>query len=357
DALPIFRGEGKKIVSLLTAEKMHQLWQRSIDDFTDNLVFCRIYDDKGEQIAGRLRMYEGKEISLGTAFSTLNFKNYFTGWKTELYLRTGVFDETADKKKVIYLWTAFTVIILMLSSTLLASKAVLRQAKLNRLKNDFIATVTHELKTPLASMRVLVDTLLEGSYNDQKQATEYLQLISKENKRLTGLIDNFLTFSRMERNKQAFDLRPTSSADIAKDAIYAIKTKFAQGNCDFIAHIPDSLPKIRADHDAMVTVLVNLLDNAYKYSGENKQIELTLYQQESHICFKVKDNGKGMHPRVTRKIFDRFYQEDSRLSRSAEGCGLGLSIVKFITDAHKGTIEVQSKPDKGSEFTVIIPTA
>lgn len=122
---------------------------------------------KVNQIAGEPRMYAGAELSLGNVFSTLNLKNYFDGFKVELYLRWGVFKETADKKRFIYLWIAFTVIIFMLSSALLASKAVLRQAKLNRLKNDFIATITHELKTPLSSMRVLADTLLEGNYNDQ----------------------------------------------------------------------------------------------------------------------------------------------------------------------------------------------
>jgi len=350
-----FKKETGKIVNLLTAEKMKQLWQRSVDDFTDKLVFCRIYDDKGEQIAGEPRMYLHKEAILGNAFATLNLKNFFTGFKAELYLRIGVFKETADKRRFIYLWIAFTVIILMLSSTFLASKAVLRQAKLNRLKNDFIATVTHELKTPLSSMRVLVDTLLEGNYNDQQQATEYLQLISKENLRLSRLIDNFLTFSRMERNKQAFDIVKTNPAEIVKVAAETVQTKFNHENCKFTVTIDNDLPSIMADKDAMVMVLVNLLDNAYKYSYDDKLIELSVSSQDSYICFSVRDNGIGMTRRQIKRVFDRFYQVDSSLSRRAEGTGLGLSIVKFIVDAHKGKIEVESKPGKGSEFVVKIP--
>jgi len=237
----------------------------------------------------------------------------------------------------------------------LAGKSILRQAKLNTLKNDFIATVTHELKTPLASMRVLVDTLLEGSYNDQKQAVEYLGLISKENKRLTGLIDNFLTFSRMERNKQAFDIVDCPAADIVNDAAAAVKTKFNEKNCRFSVTIGDDLASILADKDAMVTVLVNLLDNAYKYNGDEKVIELSVYNENENVCFTVKDNGIGMSPRVQKKVFERFYQADNKLSRSAEGCGLGLSIVKFILDAHNGTIDIKSEPKKGTVFTVTIP--
>jgi signal transduction histidine kinase len=110
-----------------------------------------------------------------------------------------------------------------------------------------------------------------------------------------------------------------------------------------------------ADHDAMVTVLVNLLDNSYKYSYDNKQIELRVSSENSWICFSVSDNGRGMTRRATRRIFNRFYQADRSLSRQVEGCGLGLSIAKFIIDAHKGKISVESKVDKGSTFTVKLP--
>ncbi len=107
----------------------------------------------------------------------------------------------------------------------------------------------------------------------------------------------------------------------------------------------------------MRTVLVNLLDNAYKYSYDNKQIELSVSSQDSYICFSVKDNGIEMTRMQIKKVFDRFYQADSSLSRRAEGTGLGLSIVKFIVDAHKGQVDVDSKPGKGSEFTVKLLSA
>jgi signal transduction histidine kinase len=340
--------EDVQILGLLTVERMSQFWQKNADDFTDKLVFCRIYDNKGRQIAG-------EETANGEIFSTLNLKNYFTGWKIELYLRAGVFKEAADKKMLIYFWVAAVVIILMLASSILASKAVLKQAKLNKLKNDFIATISHELKTPLSSMRVLVDTLLEGRCESKQQETEYLQLISKENIRLSRMIDNFLTFSRMERNKQAFDFAPASPAEIAKAAAEAVQTKFNKENCKFTVTIDDYLPSITADKDAMVTVLVNLLDNAYKYSYDNKQIELNVFAEKELLRFAVKDNGIGMTRRQMKKIFDRFYQADTSLARRAEGTGLGLSIVKFIVDAHKGKIDVESKPGKGSIFTVTLP--
>ena len=244
---------------------------------------------------------------------------------------------------------------LVLISGGISGSTIRKQMKMNKLKNDFIATITHELKTPLASMRVLADTLLEGNYNDQKQVKEYLELICKENKRLTGLIDNFLTFSRMERNKQVFTFEKVKPADIAKSAIEAVQTKFNQVNCHFTQSIDDNLLPISIDKDAIVTVLVNLLDNACKYTNDNKEIELRIFYENENVCFSLKDNGIGMTKRQIRKIFDRFYQADTTLSRRAEGTGLGLSIVKFILDAHNATIEVKSQPEKGSTFIVKIP--
>ena len=115
------------------------------------------------------------------------------------------------------------------------------------------------------------------------------------------------------------------------------------------------LPEIQADHDAIVTVLVNLLDNACKYTTENKRVSLKVFAEKEFVCFAVSDNGIGIARRHLRKIFDSFYQVDSSLARKAEGCGLGLSIVKFIVDAHKGGVAVESKAGVGSVFTVRLP--
>lgn len=147
----------------------------------------------------------------------------------------------------------------------------------------------------------------------------------------------------------------TSPAAIARDAAEAVKTKFSKGQCEFEVNIVEDLPDVLADRDAMVTVLVNLLDNAYKYSYDKKQIELRVSPYDGLVCFCVSDNGVGMSRRSARKIFNRFYQADRSLSRGAEGCGLGLSIAKFIVDAHKGTISIDSKPGEGSTFTVRLP--
>lgn len=349
--------EEKSVVSLVTAERANDFWQDAVKKFEDEMVFCRVLDAQGDIVAGTPRYYAGAEVTFGDQFMSLPLDPYFPGWKVDLYFYTGTFSEASKRQRIIYVWTAVLVIAVMLTVSALAARSLIRQARVNRLKNDFVATVSHELKTPLASMRVLVDTVLEGNYRDESQVREYLELVAKENKRLTGLIDNFLTFSRMERNKQAFDIVETSAGRIAEDAIDAVAMRFEQSGCKLEVTIEEKLPSVNADHDAMVTVLINLLDNAWKYSGDDKQIELSVYTKDSSVCFAVKDNGLGMTRRTTRKIFDRFYQADSSLARKSEGCGLGLSIVKFIIDAHGGTIEVDSEAGKGSLFIVKIPQA
>ncbi|MCX5644782.1 MAG: HAMP domain-containing sensor histidine kinase [Phycisphaerae bacterium] len=317
----------------------------------DTNIDCRILDDGGRLVAGMEET--GREPFVTDAVGPC-----FPGWTMQLFFKGGdVFERAASEQIAVYTWTGLLFIVLILVSGGVAARSIGHQVKLNKLKNDFIATVTHELKTPLASMRVLVDTLLEGNYRDQNQVTEYLQLVSRENERLSRLIDNFLTFSRMERNKQAFQMRPVSPVSIARTAAQAVQTKLGRGHCCFETDIPERLPDIKADHDAMVTVLVNLLDNAYKYSYDEKRIKLSVTGDNSSICFRVSDNGLGIPRRALRKIFQRFYQVDRSLSRRAEGCGLGLSIAKFIVDAHQGTIAVESKPGQGSTFTVRVPIA
>ena len=230
-----------------------------------------------------------------------------------------------------------------------------RQMRLARLKNDLVAAVSHELKTPLASIRLLVDTLLADDEPDRRRLREYLELVAKENARLGRLIDNFLAFSRMERNKHAFTPSEIAPADVVAAAADAAGERFSRTGCRLEVCAEPDLPPIMADADAMTTALVNLLDNAYKYTEDDKQISLRAHTDGSWVFFDVTDNGIGLSRAACRRVFERFYQVDRELSRSRGGCGLGLSIVEFIAREHGGRVTVRSQPDKGSTFTIAIP--
>ncbi len=337
-------------LAVFSEQTVHAALDEFVGAFPDDYVQYRLSDGTGRVVMG------GAEPRT-QPFAAGPIAAPFPDWKVELFFKEGdVLDRAAGRRIAVYMWTGTLVTVLILFSGAFAARSIGKQVKLNRLKNDFIATVTHELKTPLASMRVLVDTLLEGRYRDQQQVTEYLELISKENGRLSRLIDNFLTFSRMERNKQAFQMRRVAPDSIARNAAEAVRTKFDKPSCHFEMEIAEGLPDVTADPDAMVTVLVNLLDNAYKYSQDEKHIALQVTSENHSVYFAVSDDGVGIPRRAMKRIFRRFYQVDRTLSRRAEGCGLGLSIARFIVDAHGGSLRAESRPGQGSTFIVTLPT-
>jgi signal transduction histidine kinase len=278
------------------------------------------------------------------------------GWRLALSLQDQrLFDESTRARATSYLWIGGLVVVSVLILALLAWGLVRRKLALTQLRNDLVANVTHELKTPLSSMRVLVETLLNAPQLHEPTVREYLQLIATENLRLSRLIDNFLTFSRIERNKYVFAFRETSAAAIATNAAEAVRERFQLPDCRFAVAIAADLPRVRADAGALSTALINLLDNAWKYSGDTKEISLTATANAGTVVFTVRDNGIGLAPRDAKRIFQRFFQVHPHLSPTGGGCGLGLSIVQFVVSAHRGTVRVESQPGAGSTFTVTLP--
>ena len=171
-------------------------------------------------------------------------------------------------------------------------------------------------------MRLLVDTLLDAERFEPKTVREYLQLIAKENSRLSRLIDNFLAFSRMERNKHAFEFRKATAREVVDQAVGAVKERFEAPGCRLEVEVAPDLPPVVADVDALGTALINLLDKAYKYTGDEKRVQLRAFAGDGQVLFEVKDNGIGISPRETKRIFRRFYQVDQSLSRSASWAGM-----------------------------------
>ena len=278
------------------------------------------------------------------------------GWRIVLEENDPSFLHSATNRRIaVYSWIAILGIAATAVLASLIAQTIRKQNRLANLKNDLVATITHELKTPLASMRLLVDTLLDTPNWNENQAREYLHLISKENTRLSRLIDNFLAFSRIERNKYAFDFAAISVDDLLNESIDSVHERFQAAACELQIDTQPGLPLVNADRDAMVTVILNLLDNAYKYTGLQKKISLRAFAEGSHVCIEVQDNGVGLSQIEVKRIFKRFYQVDRRLSSGTGGCGLGLSIVQYIVQAHGGTVRVNSELGSGSRFTVLLP--
>lgn len=281
------------------------------------------------------------------------------GWRLALsHDDPTLFNDSARRQNTAYLWTGLLAIASTLVLAALIARAVSRQTRATRLKNDLVATVSHELKTPLSSMRLLVDTLLDAEDLDDARVREYLQLIGRENTRLTRLIENFLSFSRLDQNRYAFHPEPLDPGAVVEAAAAAVRERFDAPDARLETEVAPDLPRVFGDHDALVTALVNLLDNAHKYTGDPKHVVLRATAEGDRVGFAVQDNGVGIARAATGRVFSRFYQAEPAASTAGGvgGVGLGLSIVQAVATAHGGTIDVDSEPGRGSTFTLRIPT-
>jgi signal transduction histidine kinase len=290
-----------------------------------------------------------------TAIPMMPIGNRLPGWQLSLTpAGNDPFAEAVNRQSALYLWIGALIISAVMVLAILAARTMRRSLRLAGIKSDLVATVSHELKTPLASMRLLIDTLLDDAVLDPGKTREYLVLVAQENARLSGLISNFLTFSRMERNKYNFEFTSVRVDDVVQAAVQGAGERFQHSGCELSVEVAPALPEIRVDQNALVIALVNLLDNAYKYTPPEKLIRLRAYADAGGVAFEVRDNGVGIAPGEQQRIFRKFYQVDQRLSRSGGGCGLGLAIVRFLVESQGGTVRVTSEQGKGSTFLVTL---
>ncbi len=237
-----------------------------------------------------------------------------------------------------------------------AGQSIRRHLKLAALKTDLVAAASHELRTPVAAIGVLVDGLRADQQLDPRKAREYLDMMAGQTSRLQRLIDSFLTFAQLERGRQQFTLAPVQASSLVANAVDAIRDRLP-GDSRVDLDIAPELPMVIADADALNTALVNLLENALKYTTDDKRIRVRASADDGFVRFDVTDNGIGIPVREQRRIFRRFYRIDQRLSRDTAGVGLGLSIVELVMRAHGGSVAVQSAPGAGSTFTLRVPCA
>jgi two-component system, OmpR family, phosphate regulon sensor histidine kinase PhoR len=232
-----------------------------------------------------------------------------------------------------------------------------REANLSELQADFVSKVSHELRTPLTSIRLFVETLARAR-GDRATEEKCLGALERETARLTQLIERLLDWGRMEAGRKLLELEPaTVSAvfDKTVEAFAPLRERYPE--LDFAVEVDAALPPVNVDLPAMADALGNLLHNALKYGGSPQRIRLRGHLSAKGVVLEVTDNGDGIPRGEHRRIFDKFYRIDDRLSREREGSGLGLAIVKHIIRAHHGRITLESHPGKGSAFRIVLPAA
>lgn len=222
-------------------------------------------------------------------------------------------------------------------------------------RTQFVSNVSHELRSPLASVKAMVETLEEGALMEYQTAANFIQRIHKDVDRMTTIVEDLLLLSRLESEQTVLEMDVTNVMSLVQEAGTEFQTRAEHSKIDVRVELSDDLPQVIGDKNKLQQVLTNLVDNALKFTPENGVIVLSARQVGSLLEISVSDTGKGIEEQYLQHIFERFYRVDN--SRQYEGTGLGLSIAKHIVEAHAGSLSVNSRPGKGSTFSFTIPIA
>jgi signal transduction histidine kinase len=243
----------------------------------------------------------------------------------------------------------------MVGGIFLTYRNVSKEMNLARQKSDFVANVSHELRTPLALIRLYAETLELGRLSAKEKYQEYFRIIREESERLTALINNILDFSRIDAGRKEYEFQETNLGELVHSTLDSYRFQIQQNGFGFEENISPDIPPVNVDREAIARSLLNLVNNALKYSKDQKHIAVKLYRSNGSVKLEVQDRGIGIATNEQEKIFEKFYRCGDPLVHDVKGSGLGLSLVRHIVRAHGGDVLVESVPDKGSKFTIALP--
>ncbi|UCE40583.1 MAG: GHKL domain-containing protein [Candidatus Aminicenantes bacterium] len=294
---------------------------------------------------------ESTELATVTEF----FENNFPPWKIEFFRGKTSGLSGIDIKKSFYFWTIVVLLIVLTFGAALIMRTISHEMEVLKIKSDFVSSVSHEFKTPLTSIRTLVERLQEGKVKERTKMKQYFSVIAQDTDKLTRMVGNILDFSKIDEGKREYDFVEINLAQLVSHQIQAFQKDELLKDFSIQAFIQKDIPKLSVDREALSQALNNLLDNAVKFSRDNKKIEVRLSRDERNVILEVKDNGIGIPPYEWDKIFDKFYQGKNALKQTVKGTGLGLTLVKHTVEAHGGKVSVKSKVGDGSTFSLIFP--
>jgi signal transduction histidine kinase len=277
-------------------------------------------------------------------------------WRLLLYQPTRLSPQAAIDRQVLIFTVALGLLLVVIAAGLFATyRLVRRETETARLKAEFVANVSHDLKTPLSLIRVFGETLEMGRVSDEATRQEYYRVINHESERLSRLIDNVLDFSRIEGGRRTYDLVPVSVEPVVRETVESFAYVLAQQGFKVDVAIQPDLPEVPMDVDAVSQALANLIDNAIKYSERRKVLTVAAAFQDGGIALTVGDEGIGIPPAEQVRIFDKFYRVGRSETQGRRGSGVGLALVRHVAEAHGGRVSVASGPGEGSRFTLWLP--
>ncbi len=283
------------------------------------------------------------------------FDNNFPPWRMEFFQGKTEDFGIPSLTKNFYFWTIIILILILTFGTVLIGRTITQEMEIQKIKSDFVASVSHEFKTPLTSIKALVERLQEGKVKNPAKMDEYFSMISQSTDKLIRLVKNILDSSKIDEGKIEYDFIETDIGVLMAQVIKNFKKDAAQKRTNIQSSIQSNIPPVSIDRDTMTQAILNLLDNAVKFSIYRRDLEIVVEGKTNHAVVKITDQGIGIHADETDKIFDKFYQGRNTPKQASTGTGLGLALVKHIVEDHGGKISFESQVGKGSTFSMILP--
>ncbi len=319
------------------------------DDQASGQIKVVISDLEGRVLLGK------ENVSGEPAAITEFFDDNFPPWRMEFFRGKAEEFGIADIRRSFYFWTILTLVVVLTFGAVLIARTIGHEIEILKLKSDFVSSVSHEFKTPLTSIKALSERLQADKVIDSARMKQYFSLISQNAEQLTRLVKNLLNFSKMEEGKFEYNFELTDIAQLVTQQIQDFGKNEVQRGARIRAFIPSDIPPLYVDREALTQVLNNLLDNAFKFSPVDSEVEVRIKKDQQNVVIEVSDRGIGIPEDELGKVFEKFYQGRNSVRQSAKGTGLGLTLVKHAAEAHGGKVLVRSNVGEGSTFSLTLP--
>jgi two-component system phosphate regulon sensor histidine kinase PhoR len=316
----------------------------------DQFYISAIKTSTGAQVYNSDRQFQSTEYQHKKPFWLLN------GYSMAIELKDQTIADLAKERSRKDMMAIGIIDLVLFLGIWLIYRNVHKQIELSQLKSDFVSNVSHEIRTPLALISMYIETLEMGRVKTAEKIHEYYRIILEESQRLTDIVNKILSFSQIESGKRAYSFAPVRLNEIVEKVVATFRVRLEKSQFTYSLELDEQLPEIQGDSAAITDALVNLVDNAIKYSGDEKYIKIVSGKTSKYSFIEVIDRGIGITIHEQKHIFDKFYRvTEKNLALKAKGSGLGLTIVKHIISSHNGQIEVDSSKGKGSTFRIMFP--
>jgi signal transduction histidine kinase len=303
-------------------------------------------------------VFSSQPLDRGEPVLTVPFGEALPAWRVALYQPAGLSPRDMVRRQAMIFMAALALLLVVIAAGLVATyRLVRRESEIARLKSDFVANVSHDLKTPLALIRMFAETLEMDRVPDERRRREYYGVLTRESERLSRLIDNVLDFSRIESGRQRYEITTGLVEPIVHEVVESFRHPLHQQGFTLDVAIEPDLPDVPLDGDAMKQALANLVDNAMKYSGDRRHIRVAARRDGGGVAVEVADDGIGIPVSERERIFEKFYRIGRSETQGRRGTGVGLALVKHIVEAHRGRVTVDGRPGEGTRFTLHLPGA